>query len=629
MRPDKTEQAKSTCTTDLCQNGGVCFEMRGFARCNCTGTKFTGRTCEKNKAQVDREKAERQEVQGALAKMEQLKKEWKDKTDKCSAKDKRHVCPRDVGPKADQCVASMTDCWVDGLGKFNSTLMNQYRQKMKGIKDACNRTQGEKYCFKEETCVGRGLPCTPQQECPDDKPFRCGRSWKCQENKTMCDNDDARPGSCKEGEQKCPDGECYLGTGLKECVKQGVQWDGCPAGKMRCKSDKRRCAASVAECQDKTGCPSGMQMCGVKRDTETGKALFDTTTRKLQVRCMANCTLALERKPKDKKQALNSATGGQLTAETEDGKKAMRMKIRPKNFKGGDRAVNFTIKAVPDSLMQEGAFKTFHESGSLMGSLIQIEPSEYVEIEGGIELDIPILDPEAQTDPALCAAMLDDLQMVAVSDITDVDASLDSFGTCSKGELDGCSCAVNITHFSTYTVIDGSIAYEAPAEPAQDSPDQTGASTVGSTGGSQKPYTHQVDLGVKLPLSKAEFSAEKQDLFKKAVGEAAGNGVTASDVSLANIADARRSGSVKFDVTVKTTSESLATAVAGGLTATKLNEKLAANGLPDATITKPPTVSGVDSALSAGGAAGVLAAKWGLVPLTAMLAALLAAGNEF
>ena len=245
MRPDKTEQAKSTCTTDLCQNGGVCFEMRGFARCNCTGTKFTGRTCEKNPAQVDREKAERQEVQGALAKMEQLKKEWKEKTDKCSAKDKRHVCPQGVGPKAGECVASMTDCWVDGLvchsvlrvlefvrvmsdvmcnscgnaharrtdscgllqGKFNSTLMNQYRQKMKGIKDACNRTQGEKYCFKEETCVGRGLPCTPQQECPDDKPFRCGRSWKCQENKTMCDNDDATPPSCPAGEQKwvkCP-----------------------------------------------------------------------------------------------------------------------------------------------------------------------------------------------------------------------------------------------------------------------------------------------------------------------------------------------------------------------------------------------------------------------------------------
>ena len=53
----------------------------------------------------------------------------------------------------------------------------------------------------------------------------------------------------------------------------------------------------------------------------------------------------------------------------------------------------------------------------------------------------------------------------------------------------------------------------------------------------------------------------------------------------------------------------VAVAVAGGLTATKLNEKLAANGLPDVTITKPPTVSSVDAALSAGGAAGVLAAR--------------------
>ena len=177
------------------------------------------------------------------------------------------------------------------------------------------------------------------------------------------------------------------------------------------------------------------------------------------------------------------------------------------------------------------------------------------------------MDPEAQTDPVLCAAMLDDLQMVAVSDITDVDASLDSFGICSKGELDGCSCAVNITHFSTYTVIDSSIAYEAPAEPAENTSaepaESTSAQTGAIAGGSQRPFTHKVEMEVKLPLSKAEFSAEKQDLFKKAVAEAAGNGVTASDVSLANIADARRSGSVKFDVTVKTTSESLATAVAG------------------------------------------------------------------
>ena len=124
-------------------------------------------------------------------------------------------------------------------------------------------------------------------------------------------------------------------------------------------------------------------MCGIKRDKTTGKAKLDATGSP-QPRCVANCTMLLERKPKDKDQKgeLNSATGGELTAETEDGRKAMRLKIRPKNFKNGDRAVNFTVRAVPDSLMQEGAFKAFHDSGSIMGSLIQIEPSEAIEIDG-------------------------------------------------------------------------------------------------------------------------------------------------------------------------------------------------------------------------------------------------------
>ena len=76
-------------------------------------------------------------------------------------------------------------------------------------------------------------------------------------------------------------------------------------------------------------------MCGVKRNMTTGKAHFDD-------------------------------------------------KNRPGNFKVGgvENAVNFTVRAVPDSLLQEGAFKTLHESGALMGSLIQVEPSEAVEIEG-------------------------------------------------------------------------------------------------------------------------------------------------------------------------------------------------------------------------------------------------------
>ena len=125
-------------------------------------------------------------------------------------------------------------------------------------------------------------------------------------------------------------------------------------------------------------------MCGVKRNMTTGKAHLDDTTGKPKSICVANCTMMLERKPKNRKETLNPADGGELEAITVDGKKAMRLKVRPGNFKVGgvEKAVNFTVRAVPDSLLQEGAFKTLHESGALMGSLIQVEPSEAVEIEG-------------------------------------------------------------------------------------------------------------------------------------------------------------------------------------------------------------------------------------------------------
>ena len=73
--------------------------------------------------------------------------------------------------------------------------------------------------------------------------------------------------------------------------------------------------------------------------------------------------------------------------------------------------------------------------------------------------------------------MLDDLHMVSVGDITDLEAEQKSFGTCSKGELDGCSCVVNITHFSTYTVIDYSIAYPESADSTSATPAKTPAST--------------------------------------------------------------------------------------------------------------------------------------------------------
>ena len=55
-------------------------------------------------------------------------------------------------------------------------------------------------------------------------------------------------------------------------------------------------------------------MCGIKRDKTTGKAKLDATGSP-QPRCVANCTMLLERKPKDKKgmsAELASASGAEL-----------------------------------------------------------------------------------------------------------------------------------------------------------------------------------------------------------------------------------------------------------------------------------------------------------------------------
>ena len=117
-RPDKDKESApvSACTADLCKNG-VCFEKRGFARCNCTNTEFRGRDCSVLKEDWDRkmqdEKAKVEEKKAAMKKMKKSRDRLEQRMKKCSA-DKRHLCSKQVeGPMADQCVAAATDCFVD------------------------------------------------------------------------------------------------------------------------------------------------------------------------------------------------------------------------------------------------------------------------------------------------------------------------------------------------------------------------------------------------------------------------------------------------------------------------------------------------------------------------------------
>ena len=62
--------------------------------------------------------------------------------------------------------------------------------------------------------------------------------------------------------------------------------------------------------------------------------------------------------------------------------------------------------------------------------------------------------------------------------------------------------------------------------------------------------------------------------------------VHVGDVTISNIVDARRAGSVKFDVTIKATSNS--NTIVSNLSADRLNAELTAKGLEDAIITSAP-----------------------------------------
>eukprot|EP00802_Teleaulax_amphioxeia_P017997 Tamp_18172.p2 GENE.Tamp_18172~~Tamp_18172.p2 ORF type:complete len:192 (-),score=43.07 Tamp_18172:334-909(-) len=137
---------------------------------------------------------------------------------------------------------------------------------------------------------------------------------------------------------------------------------------------------------------------------------------------------------------------------------------------GGDfgRAVNFSVASVPDSLLQQGAFAKHFERGALVGELVTIEPSAEVEIVGGMAVDIPILDQTAQTDAAACLLILANTNMLAIDDISDVEEFPTSMGTCVKGEIGGCSCATNVTHFSTFAVVDQTVAFEKIPDPVGD-----------------------------------------------------------------------------------------------------------------------------------------------------------------
>merc|ERR1711943_43773 len=133
----------------------------------------------------------------------------------------------------------------------------------------------------------------------------------------------------------------------------------------------------------------------------------------------------------------------------------------------------------------------------------------------------------------------------------------------------------------------------------------------------------EVKFTVSLPYSKADFTADKQTKFKEAVASTAGGGATKDDVTLKITEARRRAGKINVEVTIKVATKEAANTMAAAITADKLNEKLKAAGLEEATMVSKPTVAEAGAALSnARPAASPIVA-----PVVAAVAALIASAG--
>ena len=471
--PKPAPTRPSDCAGLSCVNGGQCVMHPTFKKpfCNCTAG-YCGETCGETPSQCDAKNAARVERQKDAAEAAHAEERLKKEKTKCTDVAKNMLCPP-IAPNSTKgkCVGAISECFATpaDAAAYKSAKGSQ-----------C--PAGERYCDQEGICLGAGASCAPAQKCPAANPFRCP-SWSCAADEKGCS---ALPlaSSCAAGEQRCPDGLCYPGTGgLKKCAELGVQWDGCPPGTMECKGGKPGvCGKDEADCKGKVGCEGDTVFCGYQRNATTGKPVVDASTGMPKPNCKAEtaCTVGQDRSPVPTTRPLDSAAGGSMEALSADGKKAMKLTVKAGGFKvkGQDVAVNFTIDSVPDSLAQQGSFGALFASGALLSSLITIEPSAELDpVDGGLTLDIPILDESANQDENTCLVVLKNTQMESISDVTNVTEVPQPVGVCTKGEISACSCAVIVTHFSTFGIVDKAVAYEQRIVTVADATNTTNCSS--------------------------------------------------------------------------------------------------------------------------------------------------------
>mmetsp|Transcript_25018 Transcript_25018/g.82541 ORF Transcript_25018/g.82541 Transcript_25018/m.82541 type:complete len:575 (-) Transcript_25018:1679-3403(-) len=431
-QPPQMRPPPKNCTYMTCHLSTCVMNDNNVPVCQCYNSSYllVDRTRCKSRADIGQQNAataqRNQQFQSALNAMQSMSR----------CPHSMPACPDAANvphPLRGQCANSTKECYGN-----NNTLFH-------GLRDSCKQ-QGMMWCAVTASCSS--LPCPPPNPTCSASQVRCP-DWSCAADAASCP-------SSGNGLVTCPDG-MTTASSFRACAEMGIFWQGCPPGSKPCSANPNICVKHQDECEALTGCPETMKSCGPRRNAQ-GVALYNSSTNRPIMTCVSQCQ-SRPPQPAPTTAALRPGLGSEaMEVKAADGAPAFAMKALHSNaFRRMDNlseAVNFTIAPVSASALQEGPFALLYSSGNIVSSVITIEPSAALVIDGGLTIDIPI-----DGSKEMCSQILQNVQMVVVSDLLNFNATPEGLGSCSMGSVGNCSCAATIYHFSTYAVANSYSVY--------------------------------------------------------------------------------------------------------------------------------------------------------------------------
>jgi len=451
----------------VCYGHGECVTRtvgtRTIQQCRCAApvadhsANFFGFACNISQARTQ----DAQDAVVARNSMEDKIREAKTSSAACTGAAPFH-CPNVAaifGDKADTCAASLTACRPDGTAARAAaatqatTLRTFY---------AAARTNKTAFASLSAAQLSEcGLLLAPVKGCDRLTEKKCADgSCVLQAADCAVDLDEFVASACPDAGSPvlCADGSTCAAN-RRSCARL-VPASGCDAGTRPCPSNPSKCAASLAACASKIGCAAGTTFCGYQR--VNGVAVLDSgSTARGKPICKAQCAAPPARDPKPVTTTLaaEAVTAIPVTAAESDrvcfkmtcASRAIKSRLDP------NASVAISIDTVPDTWKREGPFKAMESSGSILSPMIKIEADAEVDlVGGGVEVEFAINDETASESLAACTAVLANAAVMSVEDAGDLDATAGKVAVCvPRWSADGgCNCALNLTHFSVYTVND-------------------------------------------------------------------------------------------------------------------------------------------------------------------------------